>query len=355
MTGAGSVTGTVAVPARMRAGVWSAPGRPPTVETVPTPLPEGPDDVLVGVRAAMFGAALVRAVTAAHPKLSPPAVLGTLVAGEVVATGAAVIGVRPGQAITFDPHPPCGECAECVDGLPELCAARHRVQPGAHAEYVRIRPPLTRHIAPIPPGVSFPAAMLTEIVACVLDATELAGIGPGQDVLVLGCGPVALIQLQLARAHGARRVLCSVKHPARAALVRWFGGEPVPAGPDLDARVAELTGGRGPHVVVEAVGSGDTYRTALRTVRTGGTVVGFGGCPKGTEIAVDPNDIHYRRIRFLGSYHYRPGYFHRAVDLLADGTVDVEPMITHRIPLDRIADAVRIARSPECIVPVIEP
>jgi L-iditol 2-dehydrogenase len=294
-------------------------------------------------------------VTIGHPKLTPPAVLGTLVAGEVADVGSAIRHLRPGQSVTFDPHPPCGTCPACEDAQPALCGARHRVEPGAHAEYVRIRPPLTSHLTTVPAGVSHPEAMLTEIVACVLDATNSAGIGPGQDVLVIGCGPVALIQVQLARLRGANRVFCSVNHPGRNELVTRFGGIPLPSGDDLPARVADRTGGRGAHVVVEAVGSAETYRTAFDAVRTGGTIVAFGGCPSGTTIEIDPNEIHYRRLTVLGSYHYRPGTFAEATDLIESGRLTLDPLITHRVALGDIDKAARVAKEPDCLVLVVEP
>ncbi|WP_432153585.1 zinc-dependent alcohol dehydrogenase [Streptomyces tricolor] len=351
------MTGTAApsLPIRMRAAVWRGPGRPLTVEELPTPRVEEPGDVVIRVRAAMFGAALVRAVTVGHPRLSPPAVLGTLVVGDVVETGAAVQHLKPGQRVTLDPHPPCGHCDNCRDGLQALCSTKISISPGAHAEYVRIRPPVATHARPVPPGVSAGEALLTEIVACVLDATHTAGIGPGQDVLVIGCGPVGLIQVQLARLRGAQRVFCSVNHPGRRHLVHQAGGIPV-AAEDLSAEhMAVLTAGRGPHVVVEAVGSAATYASAFEVVRDGGTVVGFGGCPSGTTIPLDLNAVHYRRIRFVGSYHYAPGVFEEAARLLETGQIDLKSLLTHRIPLDRIADAVATARRPDCLVPVVEP
>ncbi|MEU2433116.1 zinc-binding dehydrogenase [Streptomyces sp. NPDC007861] len=344
-----------ALPERMRAAVWHGAGRPLTVEELPTPQVEEPGDVVIRVRAAMFGASLVRAVTIGHPRMTPPSVLGTLVAGDVVAVGDAVRRLAPGETVTLDPHPPCGRCDQCDDGLPALCATRSGVTPGAHAQYVRIRPPVTAHARHVPPGVSPATAMLTEIVACVLDATDTADIGPGQDVLVIGCGPVGLIQVRLARLRGARQVLCSVNHPWRRELVRQAGGVPVDSGDVSADHVAALTRGRGPHVVVEAVGSAATYTSAFDVVRDGGTVVGFGGCPPGTAIPLDVNAVHYRRIRILGSYHYKPGVFEEAARLLETGRLDLEPLLTHRIPLERIADAVAIARLPDCLVPVVEP
>lgn len=335
---------------------WEGPGLPLALVDLPVPVVEEADDVLIRVRAAMFGAALVRAATVGHPKLTPPAVLGSLVAGEVAGLGTGVTHLRVGDVVTIDPHPACGECRNCADGQAALCLSRPRIEPGAFAEYVRIRPPLTAHVRPVPAGVTADAAVLTEIVACVLDATRAAGIGSGQDVLVLGCGPVALIQIQLALHAGAARVFCTVRHPVRRAAVAGLGA--VPLDHDLAAvraGVAELTGGRGAHVVVEAVGSAATYEQAFEFVRDGGTVVGFGGCPPGSAITLDPNELHYRRLRFVGSYHYPPGTFADALSLIADGSVDLGPVVTHRIPLWEAPSALDAARSPGCITMIVEP
>lgn len=343
-----------ALPSMMTAAMWLGPGRPLSLQQVPTPAVEAPDDVLVRMRSAMFGAALARAVRIGHPKMTPPGVLGTLVAGDVVAIGSAVHNVQLGQRVTLDPHPPCGTCANCRDGEPALCSASPGIEPGAHAEYVRIRHPLTAHLWPIPDGVSYAEAMLTEIVACVLDAVDTARVGPGADVVVFGCGPVAMIAIQLTRLRGADRVFCTVNRATRAALVAQFGAIAVES-EAAEQQLLAATGGRGAKIVIEAVGSGATYQSALRVVRAGGTVIGFGGCSQETEIPINPNDIHYRRLSLIGSYHYRPGVFEAAAALLESGTVNVGPLITHRVGLKRIDQALPLFANPDRLVLVIEP
>ncbi len=349
------MTSTPTLPPTMRAAVWHGPGLPLTIENLDTPKVERPGDVVVRVRTAMFGAALARAMRVGHPRMVAPAVLGTVFAGDVVAVGAGAAPLHPGQRVTIDPHPSCGQCPNCRGGQPALCTTAYRIEPGAHAEYVCIRGALTDHLAPIPDGVSYPAAMLTEIVACVLDATEAADIGPGQDVLVLGCGLVALIQIQLARCRGADRVFCAVNRPERAASVAWAGGIALESGERCADQLAAATDGRGADVVIEAVGSAQTYQLAFELVGDGGVVVGFGGCPADTVFAMDPNAMHYRRIRYVGSYHYRPGRFEVAAQLVENGSISVDPLITHRLPLARIEEALTLFSKPDRVVLVIEP
>ncbi|APR75941.1 Threonine dehydrogenase [Minicystis rosea] len=233
---------------------------------------------------------------------------------------------------------------------------RPRIEPGGLAEYVRIRPPLVSHIRPIPEGVSHASAAYTEIVACAAESIVVGGVSFGDTVVVVGCGPVALLQIQLARLRGATQVLCLYNHPERREALVRAGAEPVDV---LEGRVEErvkrLTGNRGADVVLEAAGRAETYTLALRLVRPGGAVVGFGGCRPGTTLTFDPNDLHYNGIRFIGSYHYAPGMFERALRLIASGRVDVESILTHRLPLAHIAEAPAVAGAADCFALIINP
>jgi L-iditol 2-dehydrogenase len=294
----------------------------------------------------MFGAALVRAVTVGHPKLSPPMVLGTLIAGEVAETGADIDPALRGHRVTVDPHPPCGHCEVCDDGQQQLCTKGFRIEPGAHAQFARLRPPASEHLITIDGTLDFAEAMLAEIVACVLAALQAAGDLTGRTVLIIGCGPAGLIAIQLARWLGADHIWCTVNHPDRAHLVADYGAEPIAPTPDTSNNA---------HVVVEAVGRAATYRAAVERVRPGGVVIGFGGCPPDTTLTLDVNRLHYNGIRFIGSYHYPPRTFGQALGLIQDRTVDLTALLTHRIALSDIDRAPRIASSPQCLVPVIEP
>lgn len=345
-----------AIPPRMRAAVWRGPGEPLAAELVPTPRVEAGEDVVVRVRAANFGAALVRACTVGHPRLTPPAVLGSLVAGDVVEVGGDVRDLAVGAAVAVDPHPPCGRCDNCRMRVPALCLAKPRLDPGGLAEYVRVSGHLTSHLRAIPAGVSYAAAAYTEIVACVAESVAAGGVGPGDTVVIVGCGPTGLLHVQLARLAGAARVICLVNHPERETAVIAAGGVPVDvtAG-SVEERVRSLADGRGADVAFEAVGRAETYALALRLVRPGGTVVGFGGCPPGTRLTIDPNHLHYDAIRFVGSYHYAPGRFGRALGLLAAGSVDLGGVLTHTLPLGRIAEAPSIAGAPRCVALMVEP
>jgi L-iditol 2-dehydrogenase len=107
-------------------------------------------------------------------------------------------------------------------------------------------------------------------------------------------------------------------------------------------RVRQLTNGYGVDVAIEAIGTPSTWEQALKLVRKGGTVLEFGGCPPGTEIKVSTEMLHYGEITVLGAFHTTPLHFRKALNLIASRTIDVRPLITKRMVLDKINEAFQI-------------
>lgn len=345
-----------ALPERSKALLWRSAAEGLAVVDVATPVLEGPDEIVVRVRAAMFGAALVRAVTVGHPTIRPPRVLGSLVVGDVVAAGESVRGLDPGDRVTLDPHPSCGECTSCVAGAPAVCASTQVITPGAHAQYARVAGGVVAAARRVPATVSDDEALLTEILACVLSAVRAAGDVRGRPVLVIGSGVAGLLLVQAARLAGASLVLCTVKRASRAVLVSRWGGVPVDVR-DADWReeVRARTDGLGPYVVVEAVGSAETYRDAVRLVRCGGVVVGFGGCPPSSAIELDLNRLHYDRITLVGAYHYETGLFDEALAAIADRSIELLPLLGRSYSLAEAVTMPERVRRDDCLVAVVRP
>ncbi|MBP1999936.1 L-iditol 2-dehydrogenase [Paenibacillus shirakamiensis] len=332
----------------MSTHLWHGPRLPLEEKRIPIPQIEDRLDVVVRIRAANFGAALGRAVTVGHPKLKPPAVLGTLIAGDIIAKGDG-ISLPLGARITVDPHPPCNHCANCRNNLEALCTTKYTLEPGGMSEYVRIRGPLSHSIHLIPEQVTYAEAAYTEIVACVMEATRLGNIEFGDSVVIIGCGPTALIQIQLAHLRGAGKVICLFNHMERQDRIAELGAIPIYSlEADFEETIHQITDG-GANTVIEQVGTPETYSLALRLVRSGGTVVGFGGSKKDTNIQIDPNFIHYQNITFKGSYHYRRGTFERALKLLNLKKIQLHSILTHSIPLNQVNEAAALIKHPDCI------
>jgi L-iditol 2-dehydrogenase len=108
---------------------------------------------------------------------------------------------------------------------------------------------------------------------------------------------------------------------------------------DAVKRVKELTDGYGADVVIEAIGQPSTWEQALRMARKGGTVLEFGGCPPNTEIRVSTEMLHYGDLTVIGAFHTTPTYFKKALNLIASKTINVQPLITRKMPLGKIKEA----------------
>lgn len=341
----------------MKAAVWYGPGRENLrLESIATPAVEQPDDVIIRVHSCIWGAMNVRAVLRGHPELKPPTVMGRLLAGVITDVGPGVAGLERGARVTVDPEITCGVCFFCKNDAPVHCEAPIRLDPGGLAEYVRVHGRLVGNIYPIPPHLSFDEACYTETLACALWGVLKANVTFGDTVVIIGCGGLGLTHIQLVRLRGATQVIAVDILPEALEAASRLGARSVDSRNErLDDVVKQLTNGRGADAVIEAVGRRETYEAALSAVRAGGTVVAFGGSPPGTTMTVDPNRIHYRSIDFRGSYHYPPGLFKRALDLIAAAAIDLRPIITHALPLDRIAEAVDLYSQPDCRLIAIHP
>jgi L-iditol 2-dehydrogenase len=335
----------------MRACLWRGPGIPLELVEMPMPRLRSPADVVLRMERAMFGAALRRAATTGHPKLVPPAVLGSLVVGEVVATGEAVSHVRPGDRVVLDPHPSCGACGRCRSSAARACGSGASLTPGALAEFVLVGGQTPRAVHPLAPGTPADAAIFAEPLACALAAVQDAEVGPTDDVLIVGSGQLAFLLSWAASRAGARSVTCLVKDSARERAIRAAGARtvrlatPGTVPEDIDP----------PSVVIEAVGRPETYELCLRSVAPGGTVVAFGGCPPGTLVPLDINRLHYDGVRIVGSYHFPAPLFAEALDALTAGALDTAPLSRHHLALEDLPRAPALSARPGVLAVLVSP
>lgn len=164
--------------------------------------------------------------------------------------------------------------------------------------------------------------------------------------------------IDLARIKGATTVMATQRSLGRMQIARQYGADAYLSSEedDIVARCRERTGGRGPDVVIPAYASVEAHEQAIEMVAHRGVVDLFGGLPKRTRpMPVLSNTIHYKECFVTGSHGSVPRQHEIAVDLLRKGKVRVEPSITHRFPIDRIADAIRAAESREGMKVVVRP
>ncbi|MET7402491.1 zinc-dependent dehydrogenase [Dactylosporangium sp. NPDC005572] len=333
------------------------------IEDAPEPAP-GPGDVKIRVRACSTCGTDVKIFRFGHHHIVPPRVMGHEIAGEVVAVGEDVTGWQPGDRVQVIAAIPCGTCGECRRGRMTVCP--NQVSMGYHfdggfAEYMIVPPNVLAvdGLNRIPDGLSFAEASVAEPLACVLNGQELAGVGAGDDVVVMGSGPIGCLHVRLARARGAARVFLVDLNRERldlaAGLVR---PDAAVCGAETDVvdAVLKLTEGRGADVVITAAAAGAAQEQAVQMTARQGRISFFGGLPKDNPvIALDSNLVHYRELTIVGANGSSPQHNKEALRLIADGSVPVADLITHRLPLDRALDAFGIVARGEAIKVTIEP
>lgn len=318
------------------------------IERVPIPsLGEG--EILVKVRAALTcGTDLKVYRRGYHAKmLVPPALFGHELAGEIEEIGPGVSSFRTGMRVVAANSAPCGACFYCRHQQENLCDDLY-FNNGAYAEYIRIpRRIVEKNTLVIPEKVSFEEAAMVEPLACVLLGLNESNVQAGDNVVVIGGGPIGLMFIQVAKAKQCR-IISVVKRDEQVAIARQFGADEVvqiPSEQDAPqhtvAAVRKLTEGRGADVVVEAVGRPEAWQWSVDMLRKGGTAQFFGGCATGTKVELDTNRIHYSALRMLATFHHTPRVVREAFSLICENRVRPTDYITGRAPLAELQQVFR--------------
>ena len=299
-----------------------------------------------------------------HPRLDPPQVIGHELAGEVVEVGEGVTDWSIGDRVQVIAAVPCGDCWACEAGIAQVCPNQTSMgyqYPGGFAEYMIVPELVVRvcGVNRIPEDLSYAEASVTEPLACALNAQELARVGDGDTVVVMGAGPIGCLHVRLARSRGASKVFLTDINLDR---LKMSADRVDPdaviegSGQVVIDRVKELTDGRGASVIITAAPSGKAQEDAIEMAAPQGRVSFFGGLPKDDPyIRCDSNAVHYRELSLIGANGSSPDHNRRALELIASGAVPVDDLITHRVPLERVHDAIQAVISGEAIKVVVEP
>lgn len=322
----------------MRALVFRGPGDM-RVESVRVPRC-GPGQILVRVRAAGICGTDLR-IYRNTKKIPAPRILGHEFAGEVAEIGSGVADFAHGDWVTVYPMLACGECYCCKAGRSNICVNRTTIGyeiDGGFAEYVLIpaKAVVDGNVIKLPPNITWKEAAASEPVAAAYNGIQRAKIRPGDDVVLLGGGPIGLYHAQLARLTGAGRVIVSEPSAERRERAKALGADYLfdPSNQDATRAVFDLTGGKGANVAFIDVGIPAVVKQGLKMMKKGGTCVLFAGCAQGDEVTIDPNWIHYREIDLIGSSSSSPIYHRAVLSLIASGHLDVRSTISHELTLE---------------------
>lgn len=326
--------------------------------TVDVPKPKS-GEVLVKVKVATTCGTDVKSVVRGRPgdKFPRPFGHGEL-AGVVEKVGEEVTNFHVGQRVVAHNTAPCFTCKMCLKGMFQLCPNKI-YNYGAYQEFYVIPSPVVKiNMFEIPDDITFEEAAQLEPFSCAVYGAAASNIDYGDTVAILGSGAQGLYFLKLAKLAGATKVIMMDHFDYRLNYAKKLGADEVINNKKENAveRIEELTDGYGAEVVITAAGVPAAWELAVKIAAKGGLVNEYAGCAPDTTFTIPTGRIHYDMIKIIGTFHTTPNYVHRAWELIKTRTVDLSPIVTHRMPLKDVQKAFNLlATSKEAIKIAIIP
>jgi (R,R)-butanediol dehydrogenase/meso-butanediol dehydrogenase/diacetyl reductase len=269
-----------------------------------------------------------------------PQILGHELSAEVVAIGADVDNVRPGDRVSIMPLAYCGQCRFCRRGLNHLCEKMGCVglswEWGGLANAAVVE---SYQAWPLPDEVSYEQGALIEPAAVAAWGVSRGGVRPGDRVLVTGAGPIGALAVLACRAAGAGEVYISEPNPRRVARAQPLGATAAfdPRQTDVVEEVRERTDGLGADVAIECAGNEAALRACLAGVRSRGVVAQVGLHVKDT--AIDAMDLAEREVTLVGNWCYSVHEWPQIMAMVASGAFPVELAVSDRTSLEQTVEA----------------
>ena len=338
----------------MQAFIKTAPGLGNMiVGEAPVPVPQPGEALVKVVRSGMCGTELLVHDDLYRGRNRPmpfPLVVGHEASGLVVELPSGSAGLRVGTRVALEGVSGCGACFHCLRGSYNLCQDWHHIgltRAGALAEFVTAP---VASLVPVPDDVSLESAALLEPFSNAVHTLERLRPAPGQPAAIIGPGPLGLLNLQVLRAAGAAPLVVFGRpgDEPRLELARELGADVAVVADRTGARerVAELTDGIGMAIVVEAAGTAEAVQTALDLVASNGTLVTL-GLARSTEI--DALMVVRKNLTWLGVVAAVRRHYAEAIRMIRSRKVELERLITHRLPLADAAAAIPLIRSGDAV------
>ena len=336
----------------MRAAVFEGNGVL-NILKVEKPQIKKPDDLIIQIEMCSICGTDVHIMSVPPGYIAQPGtILGHELVGKVVEVGDGVQSIKVGDRVVTNPNDYCGICDYCQKNLPNLCENIIPMGIGANggfAEYVCASEKVAHKISDELPSE---IAAFAEPLACLVNGKNKIPVSPGDSVLVMGAGAIGLLFVQMMKACGAYPVIVSEPAPLRREFARKCGADYLvdPLTQDLEAYTRDLTG-IGVDYAIDVVGS--QLLTGVKAVRKGGTVLLFGFNAQ-AEPVIPQHMITNREVAVLGTWIANAS-FPQAVKILESGVLDLKPLITHTLPLEKTAEGIEILRRGEGIEVIIDP
>jgi D-arabinitol dehydrogenase (NADP+) len=277
-----------------------------------------------------------------------PVIPGHEFSGIVAAVGSNITRFNVGDRVAVEPNIACDNCVNCLNNRQNFCLNWQAIGvtlPGGMEQYVIVPEKAAFNIGELP----FEHGAFMEPLSCVVHGIQRAHISLADHVAILGAGPIGILMLQMAHLQGAARITVLETNPGRADLARRFGADVVVS------RLEELQIDTY-DIVIDATGAIPVMNRSIDFVRMGGTVLLFGVPPSGRNLEMEGFKIFRKGLTVLSSFTSVRNSF-QAVDLLQSGKIQVEPLISHHLPLKEMPRALELieSRDPAVKKVLVEP
>lgn len=288
-----------------------------------------------------------------------PLVLGHEIAGEVAEVGKGVTAFKPGDRVFATHHVPCGECELCANGHQTACDTLRTTKfyPGGFSEYVRI-PEINvqKGTFKLPDGLTYDDGTFIEPLGCVIRGQRIAGMKPGQTVLILGSGISGILHIKLAKAMGASKIFATDINDFRLKFAENCGAIPIKADQDVAATIRKQNGEKLADLVILCTGAPSAVEQAFNSVGKGGTILFFALTDPGVTVPLPLQDLYSKLVSMTSSYAAVEEDLKEAIELLAAKKVQVADMITHHLPLEKTQEGFRlVSAAQDSLKVIIEP
>lgn len=333
----------------MRAGIYLGEKK---VELGQLPVPEpSHGEALIRVLAGGICGTDMMIYAGKHPRAQAPLALGHEFCGLIEK----VVGessFQPGERVVIEPTLSCGECEACLAGQTHVCKTLRLIgidKDGGFAEYAKV--PVHR-LHRYPEHLSDSLAALTEPLAVAVHTVRRSNVKIGDDVVIIGCGPIGLLVGMIARHSGAGRVIVTDVSPYRLAKAQELGFITLDAKQaDITQEIKSLTGGKGADVVFEVAGTPVTAKQMTEVAKIQGQIVVVSLFKQPP--TVDLSAMHFKELSLITTRCYSRTDFQTAIALMAGNQVNLSVLISHELPLERIAEGFAWMENPEEALKII--
>jgi L-iditol 2-dehydrogenase len=332
---------------QVRAALLAGPGRI-DVADVERPV-VGAGDVLIGVHT-LGVCGTDRQIFSGDIPVAYPRIMGHEIVGEVLEPSE---GFATGERVIVDPSIACGRCDRCLEGRGNICSngwLLGRDRDGGLCEAI---PAPATNLHRLPDEVSDDVGPLIQVLTTCVHGQRMVDVFPGGSTVIIGLGVTGLLHLQLAKLRGAWPVVCVTRSERKLELARDLGADVTVRSDDgALEQVREATRG-GADVTIECAGKVATLASAVAMARPGGRILAYGTIAE-TEGRFPFYDLYYKELAITNARAARPEDFLVAIGSVASGRVRLDPLVTHRFPLARTADAFQADQMPEALKVVVD-